>query len=85
MSNPEHVEQHIELYTSLFGPVIEAHPERLMQGMHVDGEPWHYDASVVDTWSRFFRGWFGRFPRKIAERIAYKNAEEVIASRSSWS
>jgi len=53
-------------------------PDRFMVGTDsYTPERWHYVQGHAD-WSR---RWLGDLPRDVAERIAWKNGEEVFGSR----
>lgn len=56
--------------------VFEAFPDRVMVGTDTFApERWFY----VGPHAEFSRGWLSSLPEDLAERIAYRNAEEMLA------
>lgn len=57
-------------------PVFEAFPKRFMVGTDTFApERWYYVAEHAN----YSRAWLSSLPRELAERIAYRNAEDMIA------
>ena len=55
--------------------VFEAFPDRFMVGTDTFApERWHYVKAHAD----FSRTWLSSLPRELAERIAYRNAEDML-------
>ena len=70
------LEQALELYT----PMIEAHPDRYMWGTDRADIAWNYDEDVGKLLADYGRAFIGRFDPEIQEKIAYKNAEFLVAN-----
>lgn len=69
------LEKSIEMYRSM----IEAHPDGYMWGTDRGDIVWNYDGDVGRLLAGFGRDFIGRFDPEIQEKIAYKNAESIIA------
>ena len=66
----------------MYGPGIEVHPDRYMWGTDWADIAWNYDEDVGLLLAKYARDFIGRFDPKIQEKIAYKNAELLIANNS---
>jgi hypothetical protein len=86
MRNEAHFEWHVELALKDWASLFIAKPDRFMLGFdyfyNLRWAPWHLDPEVYGLFVRLYRAVLGRLPRDVAEKIAYQNAERVIASRS---
>lgn len=72
------LEQAVDMYRQM----IEAHPDRYMWGTDRADIAWNYDAGVGKLLADFGRAFIGQFDPDIQEKIAYKNAEALIANYS---
>lgn len=69
------LEQALELYR----PMIEAHPDRYMWGTDRADIAWNYDEDLGKLLADYGRAFISNFDPDIQEKIAYKNAERLIA------
>jgi hypothetical protein len=66
----------------MYGAGIEAHPDRYMWGTDRADIAWNYDEDIGILLAKYGRAFIGRFDPEIQEKIAYKNAELLIANNS---
>jgi hypothetical protein len=66
----------------MYGAGIEAHPDRYMWGTDRADIAWNYDEDIGILLAKYARAFIGRFDPEIQEKIAYKNAELLIANNS---
>ena len=62
--------------------MIQAHPDRYMWGTDRADIAWNYDEDVGQLLAEYGRAFLGDFDPKIQEKIAYRNAETLIANYS---
>jgi len=63
-----------------FGPLIESHPDRYMWGTDRGDIVWNYDEDIGQLIAEYGRAFIGKFDPEVQEKIAYKNAELLVAN-----
>ena len=63
----------------MYKDMIEVHPDRYMRGTRRADIAWNYSTDVGKLLSDFGRAFIGKFDPEIQEKIAYKNAGDIIA------
>ena len=63
---------------ALYGPSIDAHPDRYMWGTSRGDIVWGYDEEVGQLLTEYARAFISNFEPDIQDLIAYQNAERLI-------
>ena len=72
----------LDIATEMYKDSIEAHPDRYMWGTDRADITWNYDEDIGQFLAKYARAFIGQFDPEIQEKIAYKNAELLVANNS---
>ncbi len=70
----------LDVAIGMYQPMIEAHPDRFMWGTDRADIAWNYNEDIGILLAKYARDFIGRFDPEIQDKIAYKNAELLIAN-----